>query len=68
MSVASPPPRARGPSDADLDLSALGSTLWRKKWTVLRPTILVAVAAFLVVQVITPRYQPGQYLFASRRR
>ena len=77
MSVASPPPRARGPSDADLDLPALGSTLWRKKWNVLRPTILVAVATLVVVQVITPRYQsearvfieePRQRLFAPRRR
>ena len=67
MSVASPPPRARGPSDADLDLSALGSTLWRKKWTVLRPTILVAVAAFLVVQVITPRYQSEARIFIESR-
>jgi tyrosine-protein kinase Etk/Wzc len=67
MSVASPPPRARGPSDADLDLSALGSTLWRKKWTVLRPTILVAVATFLVVQVITPRYQSEARIFIESR-
>ncbi|MGB6748030.1 MAG: Wzz/FepE/Etk N-terminal domain-containing protein [Xanthobacteraceae bacterium] len=67
MSVASPPPRAGGPSDADLDLSALGSTLWRKKWTVLRPTILVAVATFLVVQVITPRYQSEARIFIESR-
>jgi tyrosine-protein kinase Etk/Wzc len=67
MSVASPPPRARGPSDADLDLLALGATLWRKKWTILRPTILVAVATLLVVQVITPRYQSEARIFIESR-
>src|SRR5579863_581051 len=67
MSVASPPPRARGPFDAELDLSALGATLWRKKWTVLRPTILVALATLLVVQVITPRYQSESRIFIESR-
>jgi len=39
-----------------LDLSALGATLWRKRWKILRPTILVGLVTLLVVQVITPRY------------
>jgi len=67
MSVASPPPRARGPFDAELDLSALGATLWRKKWTVLRPTILVALVALLAVQVTTPRYQSESRIFIESR-
>ncbi|HUI14613.1 MAG TPA: Wzz/FepE/Etk N-terminal domain-containing protein [Xanthobacteraceae bacterium] len=67
MSVASPPPRAQGPSDAELDLSALGATLWRKKWTVLRPTILVAVATLVIVQFITPRYQAESRVFIESR-
>ncbi len=67
MSVASPPPRARGPSDAELDLSALGATLWRKKWSVLRPTILVALVTLFAVQVITPRYQSESRIFIESR-
>ncbi len=67
MSVASPPPRANAPSNAELDLSGLGATLWRKKWTVLRPTILVAVATLVVVQFITPRYQAESRVFIESR-
>jgi uncharacterized protein involved in exopolysaccharide biosynthesis len=66
MSEASPPPRARGPSD-ELDLSALGATLWRKKWTVLRPTILVALGTLVFVQFITPRYQSESRVFIESR-
>ena len=67
MSEASPPPpRARGPSD-ELDLSALGATLWRKKWTILRPTILVALITLVFVQFITPRYQSESRVFIESR-
>ncbi len=38
MSAASPSPPGDGrPFDADLDLPALGATLWRKKWKILLP-------------------------------
>ena len=67
MSEASPPPRAKAPSTGELDLSGLGATLWRKKWTVLRPTILVAVATLVVVQFITPRYQAESRVFIESR-
>jgi succinoglycan biosynthesis transport protein ExoP len=62
-----PPPRANGSSNGELDLSALGATLWRKKWTVLRPTILVAVATLVAVQFITPRYQGQSRVFIESR-
>jgi succinoglycan biosynthesis transport protein ExoP len=59
MSVASQSARSRGQqfNDAELDLSALGSTLWRKRWRILRPVLLVGLVTLLVVEVITPRYQ-----------
>jgi uncharacterized protein involved in exopolysaccharide biosynthesis/Mrp family chromosome partitioning ATPase len=56
MSAASPPARTRAPSDADFDLPALGAALWARKWTILRPAILVAVLTLIVVQVMTPKY------------
>jgi len=59
MSVASQSPQfsTRGRFlDAQLDLPALGAALWRQKWTILRPTILVALIALGVVQLLTPRY------------
>ena len=58
MSVVSQSARGRGQfNDPELDLSALGTTLWRKRWKILRPTILVGLVTLLAVQVITPRYQ-----------
>ncbi len=54
MSVASP--QARDTTDADLDLPALGSALWRKRWLILVPTLLAALGAYITVQLITPKY------------
>jgi len=42
--------------DADFDLPGLGVALWRDKWKILRPTLLVALAALAVVMVIPPKY------------
>ena len=54
----SPRPSLRGQFiDADIDLSSLGSALWRKRYAILRPTIVVALFAFAVVNVIPPKYQ-----------
>lgn len=59
MSVASQSARpvSRGPFvDAQFDLPGLGAALWRKKWKILRPTILAALVTFGIVQLITPKY------------
>jgi tyrosine-protein kinase Etk/Wzc len=61
MSLASSP--SSGPSlrgqlvDADFDLASLGATLWRKRYSILRPTIIVALLTFGVVLMIPPKYQ-----------
>jgi len=44
-------------TDTELDLRALGAALWRKKWLILIPTILVAVATLMVVDRITPKFR-----------
>ncbi|MGV3633732.1 MAG: GumC family protein, partial [Pseudorhodoplanes sp.] len=44
-------------TDGELDLRALGIALWRKKWLILIPTLLVAAAVFFVVGLITPKYR-----------
>src|ERR1700676_3634331 len=63
-SPSSPPStRTMGPLDADLDMSALGATLWRKRWKIFGPAILVGLITLLVVQVITPRYQSQSRVF-----
>jgi hypothetical protein len=55
--MASPAPQTRVLSEGELDFSALGATVLRKKWSILRPTILVALVTLLAVQVITSKYQ-----------
>ena len=68
MSVVSQSARGRGQfDDAELDLSALGTTLWRKRWKILRPTILVGLVTLLAVQVITPRYQSESRVIVEGR-
>jgi polysaccharide biosynthesis transport protein len=59
MSVALQPPRHANNNplaDAEPDLPALGAALWRKRWQILRPTILVALLTLGAVQLITPKY------------
>ena len=57
MSVASQSARINGQfNDAELDLSSLGTTLWRKKWKILLPALLVGLVTLAAVQVITPKY------------
>jgi len=46
-----------GVGERDLDFSALGRTLWRKKWSIFGPAIAVAVIAFVVVNTLTPKYK-----------
>jgi uncharacterized protein involved in exopolysaccharide biosynthesis len=58
MAFPSSRPSLRGQLiDADFDLAALASALWRQKGKILRPTLLVALLAFAAVEFITPKYQ-----------
>jgi succinoglycan biosynthesis transport protein ExoP len=66
-SIAPPSPRPRGSLNEEMDLPALGGALWRKRWSILRPTILVAFATLLVVQVITPKYSSESRVFIEGR-
>ena len=67
MSVASPPHRTRSAFDGELDLTALGAALWRKKWLMLGPTILVGALALVAVQTVTPRYLGEARVFVEGR-
>jgi polysaccharide biosynthesis transport protein len=66
-SVASPATQIRILSQGELDFSALGATLLRKKWSILRPTILVGLVTLLAVQVITPKYLSESRIFIEGR-
>jgi uncharacterized protein involved in exopolysaccharide biosynthesis/Mrp family chromosome partitioning ATPase len=41
----------------ELDLRALGRSLWQRKWQIIGPTIAMGLLAFVVVNVITPKYR-----------
>jgi uncharacterized protein involved in exopolysaccharide biosynthesis/Mrp family chromosome partitioning ATPase len=43
--------------DGDLDMRSLGAALLRRKRAILWPTVLVAVAAAIAVNVVAPRYK-----------
>jgi uncharacterized protein involved in exopolysaccharide biosynthesis/Mrp family chromosome partitioning ATPase len=43
-------------ADGEFDLGALSHALWRKKWHILLPAILVALGTFVFVNTLTPRY------------
>jgi uncharacterized protein involved in exopolysaccharide biosynthesis len=59
MPVAAPPPRVAIPTAApgEPDMSGLGRALWAKKTKIIGFTLLVTAVAFVVVNVITPRYR-----------
>jgi len=68
MSVASPSPRPSSLfSEAEFDLPALGAALWRSKWKILRPTLLIALLTLAVVQVIPPKYQSEARILVEGR-
>jgi succinoglycan biosynthesis transport protein ExoP len=70
MSVASQSSRLPGggpPVAAEFDFPALGAALWRSKWKILRPTLLIALVTLAVVQIIPPKYlSESRILIESR--
>lgn len=48
---------ASAETDSELDLRALGLALWRRKWLILIPTLLVAAATLFAVNLITPKFK-----------
>ena len=53
--------------DGEPDMRGLGRALWQKKTRILTVTILVAAAAFVVVNAITPRYRSESRLLLEAR-
>src|SRR5690349_7883970 len=44
-------------SESDLDLRSLGLALWRKKWRIIFPALLVGALAVFAVNSMTPVYR-----------
>jgi tyrosine-protein kinase Etk/Wzc len=64
---ASKPSAAPIETEGELDLRALGNALWRKRRWIVIPTILAALLAFAVVNVITPRYRSEARVLIENR-
>ena len=45
-----------GAGERQLDFGALGRIVWRKKWAIFAPAIAVAILAFIIVNMLTPKY------------
>jgi polysaccharide biosynthesis transport protein len=68
MRVVSQSPRNTLPaSESELDFSALGAALWRRKWSILGPTILVAALTLVAVQLVTPRFSSEARVYVEGR-
>ncbi|MDI3471656.1 MAG: lipopolysaccharide biosynthesis [Pseudolabrys sp.] len=70
-----PPPVSQAPSQPILsnltgepDFRALGAALWRKKTRIIAFTALVAAAAIVVVNMITPRYSSETRVLLEARQ
>jgi uncharacterized protein involved in exopolysaccharide biosynthesis/Mrp family chromosome partitioning ATPase len=48
---------ASAPAPADIDLRAVGRSLWKKKWWVIIPTLVAGLVATFAVNWVTPRYK-----------
>ena len=60
-------PLAGNQADSDIDLPALGAALWRKRRFIILPTLLAALAAYVAVQLITPKYSSEARVFIESR-
>ena len=48
---------APGPTDGEMNLSSVARAIWRNKRSIIGPTLIMAAAAFIGVNLITPRYK-----------
>jgi len=60
-------PREMPAADAELDFSALGRSLWRKKFRLLVPALVITALAFVGVNLVSPQYRSEtRVLFEGR--
>jgi uncharacterized protein involved in exopolysaccharide biosynthesis/Mrp family chromosome partitioning ATPase len=58
-----PPPAAGG----ELDMAHLRHALWRRKWSILIPTLLVALVSGIGVNLLTPKYKSEARVLIENR-
>src|SRR5262249_11445589 len=50
-------PLAAAADDGELDGRTLGRALWRRKWAIVLPTMMVAALSAVAVNMLTPKYK-----------
>jgi succinoglycan biosynthesis transport protein ExoP len=56
-----------GSADGEMNLGAVARAIWRNKRSIIGPTIVMAAAAFIGVNLVTPRYKSeARVLFEGR--
>jgi len=53
--------------EGDLDLRSLGRALWRRKWWIVVPAVVVGLVATVVVNVVTPKFKSEARLLYDGR-
>lgn len=53
--------------DVDIDIQALFSNIWKKKWLILVLSFLAGIAIFMVMNSISPRYNTSAQLIIEPR-
>jgi len=46
-----------GPADEEMNLGTIARAIWRRKGSIIGPTLLITAAAFIAVSLMTPRYK-----------
>src|SRR5579871_2046444 len=67
VAPAAPVARPAPDTDGELDVRALGRALWRRKRAIILPTLIVAILAAVVVEVITPKYKSSATILFEGR-
>src|SRR4051812_20810814 len=46
-----------GAADQEVNFGSIGRALWRNKRSIIGPTLIITAAAFIAVNLLTPRYK-----------
>src|SRR5690554_4698023 len=62
------PPAAQQEDDDEIDLLKLWSVIWRRKWSIMALTLVVAMITVLIVLSLTPIYRAAATLLIEQKK
>ncbi len=63
-----PQPFVQRDDDDEIDLLKLWNTIWRRKWSIIALTLVVAMVTVLVVLSLTPIYRAAATLLIEQKK